>query len=67
MLFHFHAEKVYTVKRLFIVSKGTGGEKKSATVGKLQMQESIKSVRNTSKQQNENYKSSTLVCRPVAM
>jgi hypothetical protein len=35
MLFHFHAEKVYTVKPLFMVSKGTAGNKKSGTVGKL--------------------------------
>lgn len=62
MLFHFHAQKVYTVKPLFIASKGTGGEKKSATVGKLKLQESIKSVRNTSKQQNENYRSSASAC-----
>jgi hypothetical protein len=33
MLFHFQAEKVYTVKPLFIVSKGQQVTK-SATVGK---------------------------------
>ena len=61
MLFHFPAEKVYAVQPLLIVAKGTAGEKKKATVGKkLQLQDGIKSVTNTSKQRNENYKSSTL-------
>jgi hypothetical protein len=60
MLFHFPAEKVYAVKPLLIVAKGTAGEKKCHSGEKLQLQDGITSVTNTSKQQNENYKSSTL-------